>query len=764
MRSENRKPASQEDFTDKIKREFAPQQLTTSLFVGLTNGVFVIVLGVSLAALIFSSHIPDYLGRGIGFMLFGTLVVGLTVALTSSQPGMLAFGQDVPAAALAAVTASIVGQMSGKASTEEIFYTAMALIVISTLFTGVFFIFMGKYKLGNIVRFLPYPVLGGFITGIGLILVKGGIGITTDIPVTISAIPKLIQPAMLLKWASGCIFGLALYFILHRSPHFLTFPGLIILFFALFYVILLATQTTVETAIEKRFLLGDLTQGESLWSPLSASMLQYIHWPVVLSHMGTVGVVAMLSIIELLLALSALELIIGKDFDTNWELKTNGIANLISGLGGGFAGFTSVTQSTVNIQLGAKGRLTGIFAAACVGGVLLFGAEVLKYFPKFILGGLLIYPATSIFREWFVEAPKRMPLSDMAIVVIIFLTIGFWGFLEGIVIGLILTTCIFVVKYSRAEMVKNELSGSVFHSSVERLPVERKLLERKGNQVYILKLQGYIFFGTAFNLLKIIDAYRKTNGIKFLVLDFRMVTGLDSSAMNSLNKLTQIAEKAGFVIVMTDLPGSIKKIFKIFRFGENSQNIVRIFSDIDHGVEWCENRILAAEHEKAIQNDKSLLDIQTETFYDAVTPELVKRVELEEKFGKLVSDLEEYLERFEIGENECLMKQGEESDEIYFLVSGKICAEIESDTGETVRLRTMTPGNIVGEIGVYLKQKISATIVTREPCIIYVLSVKNIARMEKEKPGLAMAFHKYVAYQLSERVVNTNKLVNNLLK
>ena len=148
---------------------------------------------------------------------------------------------------------------------------------------------------------------------------------------------------------------------------------------------------------------------------------------------------------------------------------------------------------------------------------LIFGADVLSIFPKVILGGLLLNLGLEFMVEWLFDTWKRLHKTDYAVIVLILIVIGSVGFLEGIVLGLLMSIIIFVIKYSKVEVIKYELSGKTFSSNVERSNHLKEILQDHGDEIYILPLQGFIFFGTANRLLMQVQSRQEDQDRKSVV-------------------------------------------------------------------------------------------------------------------------------------------------------------------------------------------------------------------------------------------------------
>ena len=200
--------------------------------------------------------------------------------------------------------------------------------------------------------------------------------------------------------------------------------------------------------------------------------------------------------------------------------------------------------------------MTNIVIALLCAITLLFGSEVLSFFPRIILGGLLFNLGLSFLVDWLYSTWSRVPKTDYTIILLIFLVIGTVGFLEGVITGLLMSVVLFVVSYSKVEIIKHELTGKTFHSNVERSESVKNIIDDSGDKILILPLQGYIFFGSANRLLERIKLHLQSQNeinLKYLVFDFKQVTGVDSSTINSFNKLRILAELDNFQVLFCNL-------------------------------------------------------------------------------------------------------------------------------------------------------------------------------------------------------------------
>jgi len=155
-----------------LPHELRPERLLPALTAGLIAGILVIVTQVSLAALIYAGDLSGFLSRGLGFGLFACMLTAAVIALTSSLPGMVGLPQDIPAALLAVTAATVAVNMRGL-EPQNIFVTVAVSIGLCSLLTALVALGLGAFRLGRLMRYIPYPVIGGFLAGTGWFLVRG---------------------------------------------------------------------------------------------------------------------------------------------------------------------------------------------------------------------------------------------------------------------------------------------------------------------------------------------------------------------------------------------------------------------------------------------------------------------------------------------------------------------------------------------------------------------------------------------------------------
>src|SRR5581483_8563953 len=253
--------------------------------------------------------------------------------------------------------------------------------------------------------------------------------------------------------------------------------------------------TTIVVAIALSTLFIGIAAFALGWLKLGR-FIRFVPYPVIGALAGLPSA-ALLSVIAILMNATGIELDARRDIDLDRELRTAGIANLAAGIGGGSPGFHSVTLSVLASRLAARGPLAGVAVALVCFAALLFAEVLLDLLPTPLLGGLLIFIGGRLVFDWLIRSWSKLSRWEYAVVVLIFAVIGAIDFGWGILVGLVAAALLFAVEYGRVEIVRHFMTGRDYQSGHDSSEERRELLRAAGEAILILRLQGFIFFGTA---------------------------------------------------------------------------------------------------------------------------------------------------------------------------------------------------------------------------------------------------------------------------
>ncbi len=713
-----------------------------NLVAGALAALVTLAYSVSYAALIFPGKLTAYLGFGVTCALVSAAILGAWSALFSPLPFAIAGPDSNSSAFLAMIVGGLVVSMNQRAPGVPILSTLMATIALGSWVSGVLLFSLGRFKLGSLVRFIPYPVVGGFLAGTGWLITLGAFTVMLGNPPTLSSLPSLIKTSSLVHWLPGVLVAFTMLLVLRRTQHFLWMPLMLVSFVILFYFVLLGSGWSLHQGRQAGLLFEPMPR-QGLSQVWLGFHLKDIQWMIVLDQMASILAMTAVVVVTILLNATGLELATSRDVDLDQELRASGSANMVTSLVGGMVGYVSISRSLLNFMAGASGRTAGLVSAGICGAFVYFGSDLLKFLPKPILGGLLLYLGLSLLVEWLVDSWKRLSTFDYLLILVIVVVVAFRGFLAGVGVGVVMACLIFAFRYSRIEVIKHEFTGLERQSNVERSMNTQAVLQEYASQIYVLVLQGYIFFGTATQLLEHVSRRLSTTSsqrpIRFLILDFRLVNDIDSSAILSFKKMVRQAQSHGVVLIYTHLSNDMQKLLQDNQcLLENGPT--KVFHDLDYSIEWCEETILE-EIDPTRTLQVSLFHMLRGQFPSA----------------EVTEQLMTYLEPIHLRKGDFLFKENDPSNGLYFVELGRITVLITLPNGRLKRLRTMGSGTVVGEMGLYRDSRRSAAVRAEYDSRLYRLSQSTMDRILIEEPILASHIHHFIVRMLSNRLAHANR-------
>ncbi|MBI4083328.1 MAG: SLC26A/SulP transporter family protein [Candidatus Lambdaproteobacteria bacterium] len=726
------------------------ERIVPSLTGGLVVGVLVVFTSISYVTLVFSEGLTPHIATGVGIVLASAAVLCACGALSSSYPGTIAAHSGPPIIVLSLISTGLAARLQGRVPPAELLASVVATIGAASLLTGLLFYAMGYFRVGGLIRFIPYPVIGGVVASAGWLLMRGSLFVATGVRPDWEGVPRLFEPATLTKGLAALGFGVLAVAVQRRFKHYLVFPGLIVAAFLAFYGAAFLLGVSLERLQAEGWLLGAFASG-GLWHTPEPLLLARLDWRVLVDEIPNLATLMVVCAITLLMNASGVELIVRRDFDLNRELRATGLTNMLLGWFGGMAGTINLSQTTLAFRMGAADRLAGLVSAGVCVAVLVFGGALVSILPRPIIAGLLLANGLALLLEWVFSAWYKLPRSDYAIVLLILLSVASFGYLSGVGFGLAAGVFLFVISYSRINVVKHAISGANIHSNMDRPEAARQYLNRSGDQIYILKLQGYLFFGTANRVFNQVRQRLEAAGpvpMRCALLDFRMVTGLDSSSVLSFLKLQQLAEGRDVRILLTHLQPPVESMLTRGGVGGRGHPEVLLFPDLHSGLQWGEDHLLR------------LVNLSG----SAAEPVPVESYLRRALDGRLdPGGFLDFLERIELAAGAALIAQGTPSKDLFYIEAGRFRVELALNDGQHVLIRTLGTGTFVGEVAFYMGAQRSASVIAEQDAIVYRLSVDRLADMVRERPELAAGLHELIARILAERLADTNRLLQEVI-
>jgi SulP family sulfate permease len=676
-----------------------------------------------------------------GTMLIAAAVLAMATAWSSTMPGQVTTTQEISVVALAAVTGAATSAFNA-AGGASLLATILVTIGLTTALCGVGMLALGMFRLGRITRFVPYPIFAGFLAITGWYLITGGLETIIGGHLGFDRLPEFLEPGIALKVGLVLGFVVVVEVLQRRFPSGAALPLTVLIALVAFNGVVLATGMPREALQAAGWLINVPATGMT-WPPIGWADLLAVDWAAVANGLVFAPFVVVITAAGGMMNVSGIELDTGRDLDLNVELRSMGIGNVAAGLVGGIPGFPAVSATMLSLRSGTPYRAIGIVAGLVALAALVFAPLVLGIVPLPVLGALLIWVGVSLTLDWLVRPIRTLRRSEYAIILIMLGVSIAAGLPAGIGTGLIAALLLFVVEYARVDGIRYVASGRDFHSrsiSHER----RSLMADRGEVVAIIKLSGFIFFGTSDSIVQriVAQAASKERGQWYAVLDFSRVTGLDSSTALSFQRLRRMAERDGFHVVFAGLGALASRLADSGL--DLAQTPFRSEASLEAALRWVEDQVLGAE--------------TGATHHEVSAEASLVRLLGDEALAQAVSP---YLKRVEFGAGERLIQQGAKADDIYFIETGRGSVVLESGHG-VISLMDFRPGTVLGEVAFYGTDARSASALAETPGAAWKLSRAEISRIEAEKPLAAAAFHRALARLLAERLQSANRLIRVL--
>jgi SulP family sulfate permease len=731
------------------------QRRSPGTFAAVAAGVIIgaveAVLAIAFAAFVFGGLLVSRLPDGIGLYLVAAVLTLAILAWRAGTRGVVGSVQDAAAAVLAVVAASTAGKATALQQVADatglkhyerpdVFLTVIAATLIVTILCGVVFATLGTFRLGNLVRFVPYPVVGGFLAGTGWLLFKGGIYVASSVQPALRTVHNLTREYTLLRWGPAFAFGVILLVAVRVVKRPLVIPTVLGIGLMAFAVGMIVTGSSIDDARTGSWLLGPF-ESARLWQPWTFRALGGADWSSVLAQWTAILSAVLVGSIAILFNISGTEVVLHRDLDTNRELRDAGVLNVVSGALGGIPGYHALSLTALAERMSVNARTAGLVAALVPLAAVVFGASVIELIPRMIVGGVLVFLGLAFIVEWAWDKRKTLPKVDYVVVLVILAAIIGKGFLPGVALGLVMAIVLFVFNYGRIELVREVAFGETFRSNVDRTAAERAALRAMGARAQVLRVNGFVFFGSVNGLLERIRQRVEAAPLQFIVMDLRRVSGVDSSAVMSFVKVVHLAEANGFELVLAGASDAVRE--QLARGGVVAlEGVVRFEPDLDRGLQRCEDGLL-----EDAAGEAGPVDVEAAGGALAEMP----------------PDLAVYLERESLPEGTALIRQAEPPDDVFVLESGRLSVETVTAAGTRMRLATIRPGVVVGEVAMYTGVPRTADVVAETPVVVLRLTAASIDRMEAEQPELAGAVHRWLARMLADRLTDTTKAFDALL-
>jgi sulfate permease, SulP family len=675
--------------------------------------------------------------------LLGAIALGLVAASLGGTPRLI----SAPCAPAAAVLAAfIIDAMQGGVDVN----TALLMLSVLGLMTGLLQIAFGTLRLGNLIEYMPYPVVSGYLSGVGLIILGSQLPKLLGTPRGMDLWHALASPGIW-NWNSLLIGALTAAAMLAAPRLVKRVPAAILGLLAgvSTYFALALSGAAPMTPEANPLVIGPLGGGGAggfldalagRWQAvgnLDAGTLASLILPAL--------TLAGLLSIDTLKTCLVLDAMTRTRHNSNRELIGQGFGNLASAAIGGMPGAGTMGATLVNLSSGGNSRISGIAEGgmALVAFVLL--GSLIAWVPVGALAAILIVIGVRMLDAKSLHFLKsRSTLLDFAVIAAVVCTALFVGLIPASLVGILLAILLFIREQIGGSVLRRRLLCNEHFSKRVRSRVEMATLAQRGDCAAICELQGSLFFGTTNQLLTALEPDLAER--RFLILDMRRVQTVDVTAAHMLEQVRDIlAERQGCLVfghIPQKLPSGrdIRKYLTEVGLIDGHDGI-RVFGEMDQALEWVEDRILA----------EAALVTASETVLDLHEIELFKG-----RKAETLAALEAMMEKRSVKAGEGIFARGDGGDELFLIRKGAVRIVLPISETQTHHLGTFGRGAFFGEMAFLDGAVRSADAIAFTDTELYTISRATFDRFADEHKRAALALMEGLASILSSRLRYTN--------
>ncbi len=620
----------------------------------------------------------------------------------------------------------------------------MLMLALIGLLAGGIQIGLGFARVGQLIKFIPFPVVSGYLSGVGLIIIGSQIPKLLGAPSGSTLLGALSAPTDW-SWQSIVVGSVAIVTMLLVPRITQAIPAAILALLAaiLSYLGLGLLDPTLMVTSNNPLLVGDLAAEGGLadairehWRALSGLGLD-----IVIKVLVPALTLAVLLSIDTLKTCLVIDAMTNSHHDSDRELIGQGLGNMASSLAGGIPGAGTMGASLINISSGGTTRASGLMSGVFSLAAFLLLAPLIAWVPVPALAAILIVIGFRMIDShslsFFYSETTRL---DFVVIMAVILVAIFGNLIAASGVGVALAIMLFIREQTRSSVVRTKVEGHEIFSKRIRAEKELSTAERDGDDTVVFELQGSLFFGTANQLLTALEP--ETANRKYVILSMRRVQSLDVTATHVLEQIKDRLEENNAYLVFCDIPKGLPSGLKMKRFLKDT-GVVRTtnkafaFRQLDEALEWVD----AQERQQALENTT-----------ESIPLELQDMPVFARQSAEAIAALEAAMELRLIKAGKKVFKAGAADTDLFIIRRGTVKITVPIRKKESYHLATSSRGGIIGNMGFLDTEGHAADALALTDTEVYVLSRANFEALAANQRGIALTVMKAVARNLSTRL------------
>jgi len=708
------------------------------LWGGLAAMLVALPSSIAFGVLVYSAISPDQAGAGALAGILGAATLGIVAPLVGRNGGFITAPCAPAAAILSALAAELVKR--GGIAPDRI----VALLGLTALLASLFQLVFGFARVGRLIKFIPYQVVSGYLSGVAVIIALGQLPKLLGLPKQVHLIEGFESPG-LWNW-TGISVGLVTIAAMLLAPRLTTrIPAAIIGLVAgvAAYFSLAFFDGTLLSLAGNRLVIGPIVTSGSFLGAVGTRASSVLHISradiaLVLSSALTLAVLLSIDTLKTGVVLDAL---VRRRHNSNRELIGQGTANLASFFVGGMAGAGTMGATLVNVTSGGRGTLSGIAEGVFVLLSFLVLGGLIAWVPIGALAGILLVVAWRMFdRSVFRLAMRRSTRIDFAVIITV-VAVAQIDLIAASATGIFLAILLFIRDQAGSTVIVNKRDLRAVRAKRRRLLAESEILDENGEEAIVVQLHGNLFFGTTDKLFSEIEPDLSKR--RFVLFDMRRVTSMDFTAAHLFEQMKARLTDAGGELLFSSMPSGLATSSDIegymaqlglVRGGDG----IRVFESRDSAIEWIEDRVLEAHGWTPEEEGAALAlgDIEIFAELDAET----------------ITELSGAVSELRVPAGGTICSRGDSGDELFLVRSGRVSALLPLETGKRHHVATFCPGDFFGEMAFIDNQPRSANVEAVTPTELFLLSRVRFDALVARDPALGGIIFERLAVAISKRL------------
>lgn len=714
------------------------RELAADAWGGLAAALVALPAAVAFGVAVHAPTGAEGPARGALAGLIGAAVIGVVAPLFGGTPRLV----SAPCAPAAAVLGALALELSqGDAPAR-----AVAILGLVGILAGGLQLLYGVIGGGTLIKYIPYPVVTGYLTGVGVVIfmkqLPGFLGLSHGTPLGRGLLqPGLWNPAAVAVGLATAVLMLVGPMLTRRVPGaILGVAGGLATHFGL------ATAWPELGALEGNpLLIGPLARGDgSIFASAAAGLAalgQISAGDLALAFAPALTLSALLSI-DTLKTCVVVDALTASRHDSNREMLGQGLANLAASLLGGMPGAGTSGATLVNLASGGATRVSGVLAGVFALAAALLLPGMLGYLPIATLSGVLLVVAWRMLDKGSLRLLRqRSTLLDFVVVAsVVAVAVGV-GLIQASAAGIGLAILLFIRDQIRGTVVHRRMTGNQVFSRQRRLAEQLEVLTQRGGETVVYELEGNLFFGTTDQLLRELEPDLASR--RFVILDFRRVRSLDLTAAHLLEQIQARLTKRGAHLLFSNVPHSLPSGQDLRAYFDevgliHAGSAVRMFSQLSDALEWAEDRLLE-EAGRLFGPEEPPLELREIDFLKGRKEDTLRA-------------LEQAVEARSYAAGDRIFGQGEPGNAIFFVRRGTVRIALRLGGGQERDLVTLARGDFFGDMAFLDEHTRSADAVARTSVDLFVLPRERFEALSTEHPRLGRQFYESLALALARRL------------